>query len=94
MKPDEDLPLELSAFFSFPRVTVGILIFICVGVTPKESTHETEASVRTKDNVKCLIAKCPDSLLLFLHSVHRAAKSKLNSPGLRQKEGITEQLPP
>ena len=93
MKPNEDLPLKISAFFSFPRVTVGTFIFICVGVTPKESTHETEASMRAEGNVKCLTTKSPDSLLLFLQCVCRAANSELNSQWLSQKAGITEQLP-
>lgn len=59
------LPLKY-VFFSFPRVTVGIFIFIYVMVMTKESTHETEASMREEDNVKSLTTKCPDSLLLFL----------------------------
>lgn len=90
MKPNEDLPLEIPAFFSFPRVTVGIFIVICVEVMPKESTHATEASTRAEDSVKSLTAKRPGSLLLFLQCGHRAAGSWTPSGEV----GIAEQLPP
>lgn len=34
MKPNEDLPLKISAFFSFPRVTVLYIPFhLCWGNT-------------------------------------------------------------
>lgn len=53
-KPNEDLPLKVCVLFSFPRVSVCTFVFICVGVMPKESTHETEASMRAEDNEKSL----------------------------------------
>lgn len=39
-EPNEDLPLKISAFFIFPRIAVGILVFICVDVTPRECTQK------------------------------------------------------
>lgn len=93
MKPNEDLPVEISDFFSFPRVTAFIFIFICVAVTPKESTHETDAGVRA-ENVNSLTAKYPDTFLLFLQCVCRAANIQLNSIWQSQKETIAEHLPP
>lgn len=59
MKLNEDLSLEISAFFSFPRVTAVIFIFVCVAVTQKESTHETDAGVRAENNVNSLTTKHP-----------------------------------
>lgn len=72
IEPNEDLPLKIPAFFIFPRIPVGIVVFICVDVTQMRTYPETEASRKAEDNVKSLT----DLLLLFLQAKFMMAKLK------------------
>lgn len=91
--PDEDLPLKISAFFIFQRIPVGLLVFICVEVTPRECTQKQKLVGRQSTKWSLLF-------LLFLQAKLMMAKSKrgnhwttsyLNLTHKMEKEDPTQQ---